>query len=207
MSEQTTPNKPIITHYFSRGWGLFWSEPGLFIAYTALLLLASLLIHAIPILGQVIALLLCGPLFAGYFTAYRRRLQGEPIELCTFLESFRNPLPLILIGTVSTLLITLGFMLFFIPGVYLLVSYLFGIPLVVDRRRDFWEAMEESRQFVGPEWFNWFGVALILGVINLVAAIPAGLGWLLSMPFSFAVIAVAYEEQFGWKREEAPEEP
>ena len=40
--------------------------------------------------------------------------------------------------------------LLIIPGVYLMVGYLFASPLVVDRRLDFWPATELSSLYREP---------------------------------------------------------
>ena len=85
-------------------------------------------------------------------------------------------MPLLLLSLVAGLFIGIGTILLIIPGVYLVVAYLFASYLVVDRRLDFWPAMELSRLTVNPRWFGYFAFMLLLALLNLAGALLLGLG-------------------------------
>jgi hypothetical protein len=55
-----------------------------------------------------------------------------------------------------------------IPGVYLQVAWIFGLPLVADRGMGFWEALGSSRRAVTGHWFKIFAL-LILAFLPFVA--------------------------------------
>jgi uncharacterized membrane protein len=77
------------------------------------------------------------------------------------------------------------------------VGYLFASPLVVDRRLDFWPALELSRRTVNPHWFGMFAFFLVLLLINLAGLLVVGLGLLITLPFTACAITVAYADLFG----------
>lgn len=81
--------------------------------------------------------------------------------------------------------------------IYLSISYVFAIPLIVSHKLSFWPAMEASRKIVDPQWGNMFGFLFVLGLINLVGALPCGLGLLFTAPLSSCAIAAAYERMVG----------
>jgi hypothetical protein len=48
-----------------------------------------------------------------------------------------------------------------LPGLYLLVAWIFSIPLVADKGLEFWSAMELSRKVVTRVWFQVLGLLLL----------------------------------------------
>ena len=48
-----------------------------------------------------------------------------------------------------------------LPGLYLFVAWVFSVPLVADKRLEFWSAMELSRKVVTRVWFETFGLVLL----------------------------------------------
>lgn len=192
------PTKPVqIPEYLASGWRLLWANPGLHIGYTVLILVVLYVLHWIPVLGNIAAALLSGPLTAGFYLALRKQVFGGNVAFGDYLLGFSKPVPLILVGLVSNLLIGLGMLLLILPGIYLAVSYLFAILLVADRDMDFWSAMETSRKFITRQWFVFFVLALLLVVANAVGAAIFGIGLLITIPFSLATVLSAYHDQIG----------
>ncbi|MEJ2671152.1 MAG: hypothetical protein P8168_02900 [Deltaproteobacteria bacterium] len=107
----------------------------------------------------------------------------------------------------GSLLIAIGMIFLIIPGIYLTVSYLFASCLVVDRRMDFWPALELSRRTVTPLWFGFFAFLLLLILINLAGALLLGIGLLASIPISFCAVTVAYHDLFGFQSDYSQEAP
>ncbi len=54
------------------------------------------------------------------------------------------------------LLAVLGLIVAMIPAIYLNISWIFSLPLIVDRQMEFWPAMGASRKMVGSigGWFS-----------------------------------------------------
>ena len=65
------------------------------------------------------------------------------------------------------------------PCLYLLVGYVFVIPLIVDRQAGIWHAMELSRRKVHGQWFQLFGLLLAAGMLLFVSAAALGFGLIL----------------------------
>jgi uncharacterized membrane protein len=97
--------------------------------------------------------------------------------------------------------------LLIIPGIYLAVAYLFAACLVIDRRLDFWPAMELSRRSVNPLWFGIFTFILLLVVVNLLGGLLLGLGLLVTVPLSYCALTAAYADLFGFQSDYTQEVP
>ena len=81
-----------------------------------------------------------------------------------------------------------------IPGIYLSVAWILVIPLIADRRLEFWPAMQLSRKLITKYWWKIFGFLIVLGLINLVGILACGFGLFITFPVTFAALAYAYED-------------
>ena len=88
-------------------------------------------------------------------------------------------------------------LLLILPGIYLAVAYILTVPLIIERKLGFWDAMEASRKIVTKRWFSFFGFGLLLLLINIVGALLCGIGLLVTVPVTYAAIVSAYENIVG----------
>lgn len=89
-----------------------------------------------------------------------------------------------------------GFLVLFIPLVYFSLCWVFTIPLVVDRRLDFWSAMKASRRQVGRHWWTLLGFTIVIGLINFAGLLACCVGMFVTMPLVFTAMLFAYETLF-----------
>lgn len=110
----------------------------------------------------------------------RDGIEPELDELWRF-DGYLQTLLLLVIGGVG---ISIGLALLIVPGVVLMVWWLYALFFVVDRKMTFVQAMGASRELVTRSGFwNHFVVLLIMIVLNSVGGGMAGLGMLLTAPF------------------------
>ena len=185
--------------YLKTGWGLFIQYPGGFVGFCLLYLLIQAALHSIPYAGAVASFAVSTPLLMGNFIVSAKLLHGQTPEFRDFFTGFQYFLPLLLLSLVAGVFIAIGTMLLVIPGLYLIVAYMFASYLVVDRRLDFWPAMELSRRTVNPRWFGYFAFALLVVLLNLAGAVALGVGLLVTIPLSFCTVTAAYADIFGFQ--------
>ena len=183
--------------YLKTGWRLFLNYPGGFIGFFLIYLVIQIVLHFIPWLGRVASFVVGPALFMGNFIVSAKLIQGRTPQFSDFFLGFRFFVPLLLTALVGGVLTGIGFLLLIIPGVYLLVGYLFASSLVVDRRLDFWPALELSRRTVNPIWFGMFGFLLLLMLLNLAGAVALGIGLLVTVPLTCCTVTAAYADIFG----------
>jgi len=90
-----------------------------------------------------------------------------------------------------------------IPGIYFMVSYTFALPLIVDRKMDFWQAMELSRKMVGRHWWKVFGLIIVLMLLGLAGIMVFLVGFFIAGAIAQAAVAYAYEDIFTPRHEPA----
>jgi hypothetical protein len=193
--------------YLRGGWELFKLYPGGFIGFALVFCIIQVLLGHLPRLGFLINLAIGGPLGAGFYVVSAKLLQRQTPNFQDFFTGFQFFLPLLLVSVVSGGLIAVGLVLLVLPGIFLMVCYLFASFLVLDRRLDFWPAMELSRQTVQTQWFGFFIFLLLLALINLGGAALLGIGLLVSLPVSACAVAAAYTEIFGLQSDYAGKIP
>jgi uncharacterized membrane protein len=149
---------------------LFKQYPTGFVGFCLLNLLVQALLNSLSYVGAVVSIAISSPLFMGNFIVSAKLLQRQTPEFSDFFKGFQYFLPLLLLSLIAGLFIAIGTLLLIIPGVYLAVAYLFASYLVVDRRLDFWPAMELSRRTINPRWFGFFAFMLLVALLNLAGA-------------------------------------
>ena len=193
-----------IGHCIGRGWTLvkanFWLLVGA--TFVGILIACG---AGIPCIGPVIGLIVGGPMMGGLLALFLKRLRGQPASFGDAFIGFSTLfVPLMLANIVSSLLTGLGFLLLIIPGIYLAVAWSFTIALVIDKRLDFWPAMDLSRQVVSKHWWLIFGLLFVNGLVGLLGILCCGVGVFVAMPVAIASMMYAYEDIFGLHPTAAP---
>jgi hypothetical protein len=182
----------------SRGWALVMANLPVLAGATLLAWAIGVGLGFVPIIGWVAGVLVGSILHGGVLYMFVRRIRGEDVQLGNMFDGFNiAPLPLLLAGLLVGVLTALGFILCIAPGVYLAVGYLFVLPLVIDKKLDFWPAMEVSRQVVHKHWWSMFLFAIVLVLIICLGALACGFGLILAVPLVFAALSFVYEDLFG----------
>ena len=91
----------------------------------------------------------------------------------------------------TLLLVTLPIM------IYLNTCWFFALPLAVDRRLGFWEAMKLSKCKVRQHWWQVFGLMCVAGLVGVAGLLLCCVGVLFTSPIAVASFMCAYEVIFG----------
>jgi hypothetical protein len=146
-----------------------------------ILILGGLIVQLLTILTMGI---LVGPFLGGYFLLiiYYLRENRKPVfnDIFSGLQQFANLLPYFFV----LLTILIGFMLLILPGFVLATWWIYVLPLMVDRKISFSEAMKISTKKV-----NETGFFMHLAFLLLISVLPIILLNFLSamMPFLFVL--------------------
>ncbi len=178
----------------SRGWDLVKKNFWLTVGATFLIHLIAGAVGAIPLAGLALNYVFIG----GLDWMFLKLVRNERAEIGDAFAGFNLAFgPLALFGLVAQLLTFLGVALCILPGIYLGICWLFFTPLIIiDKRLDFWEAMELSRKVVTRHWWKVFGFALVCALVGLCGALVCGVGIIIAMPIIKAATVYAYEDIF-----------
>ena len=186
-----------------------WIEAGfnLYKNNFGILVLAS--VFAV-VIGAITAGVLAGPMLAGLVLVTLQLLDRKepPPEAGTvfkgfdyFLQSFIFVIVWglgILIGSVVLGVIPVIGQLASIAFVYAAQAFLmFGMFLIVDRKMGWLPASAESINTVKTNFWPFFGLSTVAGIIGSLGAIAFGIGVVFTIPIQGCILAIAYREIFG----------
>ncbi len=183
-----------ISSALSRGWALVRDNMAVLVGATVLGWLVTVGLAFVPVLGWVVGFVLLG----GLDYMFLRRMRGETVQIGDVFAGFNLAfMNLAMAGLVKYLLISLGLVVCILPGIYLGVGYVFALPLVIDKKMDFWPAMELSRQVVHKHWWSTFALLIVLALVAFAGFLVCGIGEVITIPLASAAFLYVYEDLFG----------
>lgn len=188
--------------YINLGMELFKKNINNFVGFGALYFGITILLSFIPGLSIVVSVI--SPiLMAGFYIVANDTIQNKPSDFNRFFKGFDLFLPLFLANLITGIFVMLGIFLLIIPGLYLAISYSFTAFFIIFLKYDFWEAMEWSRKIITKNFWQFTGLLIILGLINLAGALLCGVGLIVTLPLTSCVMYCVFEDIIG----EAVKEP
>ncbi len=174
--------------WISEGWQMVKADMG---NYILMALVFSLLNGTVPLILQ-------GPLMIGFHIFCMKKLLNRPTDFGDLFKGFNFFVP----ALVATLLISLfvfgGTLLCIIPGLVIAAMYKFTYLFIVDKRMDFWPAMQASHAVTRNDYFGFTMFMLALALVNFVGVLCCIVGVFVTIPISFAAITIAYKEIVGF---------
>jgi uncharacterized membrane protein len=152
----------------------------LFLAY----LISSLLVFLVALPAIAAGVAFFWPFFADLMTAALEDAEPTAAQMQAIFAKL-NPKLLILAA------------LLYLPVIYLSIAYTLFIPFVLDRKMQAWTAIETSRRLITKNWFGFFFLLFVLGLLNFLGALVCGLGLLVTLPLTFCTLAVVYQDIAG----------
>jgi uncharacterized membrane protein len=149
-------------------------------------------------LNAMVPMILQGPLMAGFQIYCMKRLLGRQTDFGDLFKGFNFFVPALVASLVIGLFTCAGLLLCVIPGLVVMAMYNFTYLFIVDKRLDFWPAMQASHNVVRNDYFGFTMFLLLMGLVNLLGALCCIVGLLVSLPVSLAAITVAYQELVGF---------
>ncbi len=146
--------------------------------------------------SSIVEMLFTLPILIGIIILGVKRAREEELNIPSIFDYFGMIVPIMIAYIAMTIVLSIGFILLIIPGIYLAVSYAFVYTLIVDKGLGIWEAMELSRKTVTEQWFKFFGLSLLSGIMIIISAIPLGIGLIWSVPTTYIAYGLLYHRLF-----------
>ena len=189
-------SKPVIvgiSYCFGRAWDLYVANFWPLVAVSAVMTLILSVVN-----GLYVGLLLNGPLLGGFSFYALKLIRRQPTRFEDAFAGFTiGFVPLMLASLVSELLTLVGLLLCILPGLYLMVAWGFAYPLIMDRRLDFWNAMEVSRKVANAHFFPLCILLVLSCLLNLAGSLLLCVGVVFTLPLTVLAWMYAYEDLFG----------
>ena len=172
--------------WIGEGWDMVKADMGPYV----LISLIFVLLYGVPFIQ--------GALIAGFHIYTMKKIMGRPAEFGDLFKGFNYFIPTLVAALLIGLFTFLGTLLCIIPGLVVAAMYKFTYLFIVDKRMDFWPAMEASHAIVKQDYFGFTMFLLLAVLVNMLGALCCIVGLLVSIPVTIAAITVAYKELVGF---------
>jgi uncharacterized membrane protein len=149
-------------------------------------------------LNSMVPMILQGPLIAGFQIFCMKKLLNRRTEFADLFKGFNFFVPTLVASLLITLLVGCGTLLCIIPGLVVASMFKFTFLFIVDKRMDFWPAMQASHAVVKNDYLGFFMFLVLLGLVDILGALCCIVGLLVAVPVTVAAITVAYKEIVGF---------
>ena len=140
---------------------------------------------SIPIVVSIaFGVLVQGPVEYGMSFAYLKAARRDELDVADMFAAFKNYWQAVLASFLMGLIVTVGFILLIVPGIYLACKLAFTPYLVVDRKMGATDAMRESWQMTRGHGWKVFLIGLlgipifILGLFCLILGAVIAVMWI-----------------------------
>ncbi|MGA2267549.1 MAG: zinc-ribbon domain-containing protein [Bryobacteraceae bacterium] len=175
-------------YWVGQGWQMVKADIGTFV----------LLAIVFTVLNAMVPIILQGPLIAGFQIFCVKKLLNRRTDFADLFKGFNFFVPALVASLVITLFTFCGTLLCIIPGLVVAAMYKFTYLFIVDKRMDFWPAMQASHAVVKNDYFGFTMFLLLMALVDILGALCCIVGIFVALPVTFAAITVAYKEIVGF---------
>jgi uncharacterized membrane protein len=136
------------------------------------------------------------PLMVGLSRFSAKSLRGAPAGFADLFSGFDDFGAAFLMLLAMVPFLVLGFLCCFFPGYYLAIAWTMSWALLADRRGNFWECLEMSRQAVTAHWGWAFLLFFVANLVSQVGILACGIGLLATLPLQTLMVEAAYQRLF-----------
>ena len=85
-----------------------------------------------------------------------------------------------------------------VPGLVLGAMYMFSFLFILDKKMDFWPAMQASAEIVKKDYMGFTLFFLVLVLLQILGALACIIGLFITIPIMYVAIAIAYRDLVGF---------
>jgi uncharacterized membrane protein len=175
--------------WMSEGWALVQADLGNYVLIGLLFFLLS----GVPLIQ--------GALIAGFHIYTMKTLSGRKPDIADLFKGFNFFLHSLVASLLIGFFTFLGVLALIIPGLVIAAMYKFTYLFIVDKRMEFWPAMQASHNVVKNDYFGFTMFLILAFIVNVLGFLCLIVGLLVTVPVTFAAITIAYKELVGFDQQ------
>jgi len=157
-----------------------------------------LLMLVFVVLNGMVPMILQGPLIAGFQIFCMKKLLNRRTDFADLFKGFNFFVPALVASLLIAAFTFCGTLFCIIPGLVVAAIFKFTYLFIVDKRMDFWPAMQASHAVVKNDYFGFTMFLLLMILVDFLGLLCCVVGLLVTVPVTVAAITVAYKEVVGF---------
>ncbi|HEY1220866.1 MAG TPA: zinc-ribbon domain-containing protein [Bryobacteraceae bacterium] len=174
------------THWIGAGWDLVKADMGSY----ALAALVFFVLSGVPFIQ--------GALITGFHIYTMKKMTGRRTDFGDLFKGFNYFIPTLVAMLLIGAFTMIGTVFCIIPGLVVAAALKFTYLFIVDKRMDFWPAMQASHAVVKQDYFGFTMFLILAALVNVLGLLCCVVGLLVTFPLTIAAITVAYREIVGF---------
>lgn|SRR5208283_3861555 len=172
--------------WIGEGWALVKADMGAYVLATLIFFLLS----GVPLIQ--------GALIAGFHIYTIKKMAGRRADFGDLFKGFNFFIPTLVAMLLIGVFTMIGTVFCIIPGLVVAAALKFTYLFIVDKRMDFWPAMQASHAVVKLDYFGFTMFLILAFLVNMLGLLCCVVGLLVTFPLTIAAITVAYKEIVGF---------
>jgi uncharacterized membrane protein len=177
-----------IGEWIGEGWRIVSAD---LVNFAIMALLFVVVSGAVPVILQ-------GAMVCGMHVVVMKKMLGHKTEFGDLFKGFNWFVPSLVAALVISIFAFIGFVLCIVPGLVVMAMFQFTYLFILDRKMEFWPAMQASHEIVKKNYVSFTLFILALACIQIVGVLACFVGILITLPIQYAAITAAYRETVGF---------
>jgi uncharacterized membrane protein len=176
--------------WVSKSWELVKQDLGMHIVICLVIGLIS---------GTGLGGLIAPALTCGWMWIFLQKMRNPSYKVSIgdmFSKGFEVFVPSLVAGILIGLFSSVGSIACGVGSIVVYGLLILAMPLIIDKRMDFWPAIQLSFETTKANWLAWSLFALVLGLLYMLGVIVCIVGVLVTTPIAVGAIVMAYKDTF-----------
>lgn len=111
-----------------------------------------------------------------FMKLYRKKYPEEITVVEVLNASWKNLLPLFVLGVFTTIISIFGFFAFILPGIYLMIVFSLSIPILFFEDKGIFHSIGRGFQLIKGKWWSTFGLlfvsTILMYAVSMISIVP-----------------------------------
>lgn len=120
-----------------------------------------------------------------FMKLYHGKYPGEITVMEVLNSSWKDIIPLLILGIIATIMIMAGFFALIIPGIYLMIALSLAVPALFFEELGIFESIGRSFKLVKGKWWSTFGLLFVASIlmyaVSMIFILPFYIFYFLSI--------------------------
>jgi len=148
---------------------------------------------------QVVPFVLQGALTVGFHFAVMRKILTGRLDFADLFKGFDYFVPALVASLIIAVFGMIGTLLCIIPGIVVAASLQMTYLFILDRKMDFWPAIQASHDVAKQNYVGFTLFLLALVLVHILGFLACFVGLFLAFPIHIAAVTFAYKEIVGFE--------
>jgi uncharacterized membrane protein len=165
------------------------------------LLMFMVIAFVMTAVSSLVPFVLQGPMILGFHIVCWKVILGRRADFADLFKGFNYFVPALVAFILISLFTGLGVLACIVGALVVGAMFQFTYLFIVDRKMDFWPAMQASHDVVKQDYLGFTLFVLTLICVHILGLLACLIGVFVTIPIHYLAVTLAYQELVGFASE------